>query len=262
MGVFDGTKWTVTAPNGTITGRRGAGIASYMNSLVVFGGSCGGTVVDNVVYRLALDTLVWTADPVNTSSMLAPNVSDASVFVIDNTLFVVGGSPQRGLEAQAYMYDLVSRTWSTVNTPDSGLPSRSKATFVSLINRVYFYGGETDSGTILSDAYQFVLENKCFGYRSCEDCSTLAPNSGCGWCDKNNDGYRCLAGTASTAPYVSASCNDTKSYVTDIDFCPQAFPSYAIALLVIGGVVVVGVIIFAIMKVRSGDGKQEYERIS
>jgi len=225
------------------------------------GGSCGPESLGSTVYRLNLATSTWSTDILNNNSRVkGPNVSDASVFVIDSGLYVIGGSPTAG-DASVYMYDLDNNNWTTITTVDSSLAGRAKAGLVTTTYRSLIVGGETDGGTYLSDTSQFVLENKCLGYKTCEDCSTQPANGGCGWCNSNNDGYRCLAGGIN-APYVISSCNATSSYVSDIDFCPQAFPSYAIALLVIGGVVVIGVIIFAIMKVRSGEKQQEYEKIS
>jgi len=256
--------WSVLAVNGTIdsipSGRRGAGVVFYKNAIVAVGGSCGMANVGPDVYRLDLGTNTWTKDVLNNMTRIGPNVSDASVFVIDTGLYVVGGSPT-AVDAMTYMYDLEQKNWSIVSTPDSALPARAKAGVATMVNRVFIVGGETDTPTYLPDTSQFVLQNKCLGYKTCEDCSTQPANGGCGWCNANNDGYKCLAGGVST-PYITASCNLTSSYVSDIDFCPQAFPSYAIALLVIDGVVVIGVIIFAIMKVRSGEKQQEYEKIS
>jgi len=259
---FDGKVWTTVVNNGTVpAGRRGAGVAFYKNWIIAIGGSCGMMNMGPAVYRLTTDTLVWTMDTLNNNSkMTGPNVTDASVFVIDTNLYVVGGSPTTP-EAAVYMYDLENFNWTMLSTPDTFLTGRSKAAMATMTNRVFILGGETDLGSYSGDFSQFVLENKCLGYKSCEDCTTQPANGGCGWCNANNDGYRCLAGGLNL-PYVVSSCNVTTTYVSDIDFCPQAFPSYAIALLVIGGVVVIGVIIFAIMKVRSGEKQQEYEKIS
>jgi len=256
--------WKTLTPNGTnVPPRRGAGVAFYKNSIVAVGGSCGAPLLGPAVFRLDLGTPTWSQDTLNNNSRAGPNVTDAAVFVIDTGLYVIGGSPAgRDTEASAWMYDLENKNWTLLSTPETYLLARAKAGVSTSVNRVFIIGGENDAGDVLPDASQFVLQNKCLGYKTCEDCSTQPSNGGCGWCNGNNEGYRCLAGGIN-APYVVSSCNaSSTTYVSDIDFCPQAFPSYAIALLVIGGVVVIGVIIFAIMKVRSGEKQQEYEKIS
>ena len=49
------------------------------------------------------------------------------------------------------------------------------------------------------------------------------------------------------------------TYILDPLVCPSnGFPSWAIALIVIGGVVIIGIIVFAVMKMRKSN---EYEEI-
>jgi len=45
-----------------------------------------------------------------------------------------------------------------------------------------------------------------------------------------------------------------------LEHCPELFPSWAIALIVIGGVVIIGVIVFGIMKLRGT--KSGYDPVS
>jgi len=193
---------------------------------------------------------------------LPPPRSNAAVFVLGDYMYVFGGMSSNGAAlGDGYVYNLKQFNWTMI-TPQPKYPNaRYGAIAVPLLNRGLLYGGE-NNGIYFDDINQLVSEVTCFNY-GCEDCTTTA--TGCGWCNVNNEAaYRCIAGDANV-PFVPSSCNSTNSmdYITDLDFCPQLFPSYAIALLVIGGVVLVGVVIFAIMKVRSGgEEKSGYERIS
>jgi hypothetical protein len=235
--------------------RTGASVFYYGTSLIAFGGYCSTTGYYNDVHRLdtSQPTLQWTVD---TSTGVAPTPRASAVaFVQGNTLYVFGGLTATGTASDTYTYDLVGKVWTVVTGLSEAPPARAFASSVALQNRALVVGGSADGGEPYSDTWQFVLQNQCIGL-SCEDCTKNGPTAGCGWCNGNTGQYRCIAGD--TTPYVPSTC--VNSYTADIDQCPEAFPSYAIALIVIGGVVLVGIIIFAIMKVRSS--KSDYQEIS
>jgi len=246
--------WTLMNTTGTIPeGRSGASALLYRNSIVVYGGSC--TQDSSDIYRLDLDKSPpnWAKD--TSTGRIPPGRSFTSAFIQSDTLFIFGGVTRAGVTLpDAYMYDLQNNVWSQANTTSPLPTERSHAATVSLQNRGFIYGGQRQGySEVLGDAYQLVVEKACLT-RGCEDCTST---DGCGWCLGNS---RCVAGA--DAAFVFSTCNVTANYITEIDSCPQIFPSYGIALLVIGGVVVVGIIIFAIMKVRGGtDEKEGYERI-
>jgi len=245
------TNWTQPATNGTVKGRVGSFAFVYAGSIVVFGGKCGSEYYDDVS-RLDLATMKWSTDG-NISGVVPDGRAFVSAFVQQSILYVFGGMTSTGTANDAYAYDLGTHNWtmiSAASVPDA----RYLASTVGLNNRGLILGGQNENN-YLEDLVQLVLENQCMS-KGCEDCTTT---DGCGWCGSSS---RCVAGST-TAAFVSSTCNATSNYINDLDSCPQVFPSYGIALLVIGGVVVVGIIIFAIMKVRSGgDDKEGYERIS
>jgi len=246
-----GTKaWTAVATTGTVPmGRAGSSALLYGNSIVVFGGMCGTDYFPGDVYRLDLTTNVWSKD--NTTN--APSGrAYASVFINLDTLFVYGGQTTAGAEKDAYTYDLVNKVWAPLNTTSVHPEARYATSTVGLVNRAFVFGGRNEN-LFFDEAYQLVAENVCLT-RGCEDCTGT---NGCGWCSTS---AKCVAGD--TGAYVGSTCNASSTFITDLDSCPQVFPSYGIALLVIGGVVVVGIIIFAIMKVRGGDDRDGYEKIS
>jgi hypothetical protein len=245
------TNWTVLNTTGQVpTARTGANTLIYGNTIVLFGGGCDNDESD--VYRLDLTSNVWTKD---TPTGTIPARSWASAFIQQDSLIVFGGySRTLGVHQDAWIYDLVKKTWTMVNTTSTLPTARYQSSVVSLQNRGVIVGGQSHFDDILDDVVQVVVEQACLT-RGCEECTNT---DGCGYCIQNG---KCVAGSLNN-PFVFSSCNVTTQYITDLDSCPQIFPSYGIALLVIGGVVVVGIIIFAIMKVRGGaDDKEGYERI-
>jgi N-acetylneuraminic acid mutarotase len=242
--------WAAVATTGAApAGRVGSSAILYGNSLVVFGGMCGTEYFPGDVYRLDLTSNVWTKD----NATNAPSGrAYASAFINLDTLFVYGGQTTAGAEKDAYTYDLVNKVWAPLNTTSIHPDARYATSTVGLVNRAFVFGGK-NLNMYFDEAYQLVAENVCLT-RGCEDCTGT---SGCGWCSTS---AKCIAGD--TAAYVVSTCNVSSPFITDLDSCPQVFPSYGIALLVIGGVVVVGIIIFAIMKVRGGDDRDGYEKIS
>jgi len=127
-------------------------------------------------------------------------------------------------------------------------------------NRLFIYGGKTISNTISNSLYQLVEEGYCISVGDCESCVNVM---GCTFCRNalSASAPSCVAGN-STSPYILRTCaNSTSSQVISlVEFCPEIFPSWAIALIVIGGVILVGGIVFGIMKLRSG--KSGYESVS
>jgi len=231
-----------------VPGSVGSSAFFYGNSIVVFGGMCGEEYFGDV-YRLNLDTNTWAKDnATNTPS----GRGYASAFINLDTLFVYGGRTSAGAEKDAFSYDLVNKVWAPLNTTSTHPDARDSSSTVGLVNRAFVFGGQ-NAGVFHDDAFQLVAENVCLT-RGCEDCTGT---DGCGWCAASS---KCIAGDSNA--YVVTTCNVTSQFITDLDSCPQVFPSYGIALLVIGGVVVVGIIIFAIMKVRGGDDRDGYEKIS
>jgi len=191
--------------------------------------------------------------------MVAPPNGRAwpATFIQVDTLYVYGGLTNSGPAKDAYTYDLKAMKWTVLGNVTNAPPARYGASIVALQNRAVLFGG-TSGNTYYDDTWQFVVESSCLG-KACEDC-TKDGTTGCGWCSGNpNDSFKCVAGDSGSS-FVAASCQSGGMYTNDIDQCPEAFPSYAIALIVIGGVVLVGIIIFAIMKVRSN--KNDYQEIS
>jgi len=262
--VYNGSTWNmlnVAQPNPPIDARAGASAVLYSansnNFIIAYGGSCGTTYFPDV-WRLDLTANTWAKDVLNANGVTPPAVSYAAVFAQQNTLFVIGGMTSTGVSSAAYAYDLNNKNWTVVSVGNTS--PRFAPASISLLNRAVVFGGASSSNplTTLDDTLQFVVEGNCLN-KNCEACT--ASGTGCGWCN-NNPGpdatgidYHCIAGA--TAPYVAKSCSDSSSYTTDVLQCPEPFPSWAIALIVIGAVVLIGIVIFAIMKVRSRDGYEE-----
>jgi len=229
--------------------RYSANAVYYPNggSIVTFGGICG--TMFNEVNRFNVSNNQWLATDVVTGTPPTPRYG-AVAFIQGDILYVFGGESGLGAMNDAHQYDLVKKNWSVIAS--SGPSGRSGASAAVLLNRAVFYG-VSSGAQVFNDTWQVVLQFPCQQYTSCVDCTNSGP--GCGWCGS------CVAGDGSVA-FVPSTCTPaSSSYTNEIDSCPEAFPSYAIALIVIGGVVLVGIIIFAIMKLRTGKSS-DYQEIS
>jgi len=114
----------------------------------------------------------------------------------------------------------------------------------------FYYGGNSQSGYHY-DLWQFVDEKYCTSVADCEVCVDVFE---CGWCNSAiaPGAPSCVAGNSTgTIITPTPTCNSI-SLLTQVENCPELFPSWAIALIVIGGVILVGGIVFGIMKLRSG----------
>jgi hypothetical protein len=119
----------------------------------------------------------------------------------------------------------------------------------------YFYGLNMASMTLYNDYFRFIDEKYCTTIKDCEVCVGIYE---CGWCNSALlNGPSCVAGNSSMvgttrSPTLPQTCGNGAILLGGIENCPELFPSWAIALIVIGGVILVGGIVFGIMKLRSG----------
>jgi len=153
-------------------------------------------------------------------------------------------------------YD-ISANSSSIIMGTNNLPSRSVATISG--NRMFVYGGIAGI-TSSNSLYQIVNEKYCTSSPDCETCVSV---TGCTFCKTavSASAPSCVSGT-STNPFILSTCvgtNSTGAVISMVEYCPEIFPSWAIALIVIGGVILVGGIVFGIMKLRSG--KPGYEPV-
>jgi len=116
--------------------------------------------------------------------------------------------------------------------------------------QIFIFGGvNQNTSAIMGDLWQFVNEKFCTSVMSCDDCVSYV---GCTFC-KSGVGAgapQCVAGNMTHA-YITETCGVNSAIISSIETCPEAFPSWAIALIVIGGVILVGGIVFGIMKLRA-----------
>jgi len=261
-----GKTWSILPPNGDNTdipnGRIGASVSLYQNELIVFGGYCPPLNVppaEGIVYRYHYTSTppTWTMDNSVGGGVVPPlGLRYHSANIVDKYLYIFGGISGNTLPGishnDTYQYDLTTMEWVKLNISGKGPSPRLDLSSLVQSNRIIFFGGKLPEEPVaLNDSYQLVLELYCLG-KKCVDC--VAAYS-CGWCNSNSDGFQCIAGN-STSYVKQGACGRDLS--NDIYQCPEeGLPSWAIALIVIGGVVVIGVIVFAIMKMRSQ--RQEYD---
>jgi len=154
-------------------------------------------------------------------------------------------------------YDINANSSTTIMGTNN-LPANSVATING--NRLFVYGGNVGI-TLSNSLYQIVNEKYCTGIPDCETCVGV---TGCTFCKSavSASAPSCVSGT-STNPFIARTCSNSTAgsspVISMVEYCPEIFPSWAIALIVIGGVILVGGIVFGIMKLRSG--KPGYEPV-
>jgi hypothetical protein len=107
----------------------------------------------------------------------------------------------------------------------------------SVIGNTFFYFLGKENDIYYNDYYRFVDEKYCTSVMDCEICVGVYE---CGWCSgatKNN----CVAGNQNKSgsnrlPIMPDTCVNP-ILLSQIESCPELFPSWAIALIVIGGVI-------------------------
>jgi hypothetical protein len=232
--------------------RDSPALAAYNGDLYLQGGMMGTEYVSDFWYY-SMANKNWS--PKN-STGIAPSAGHTA------TLSFLGSSSYiyfTGLHnSSVVVYDINSNT--TMSVKDTTWLTQSLATITG--NRLFIYGGKTANfGTVSKVLYQLVEETYCSQVGDCETCVGIV---GCTFC-KNAAAAafpQCVAGNA-TNPFITRTCGNSTSSVpviSMVEYCPEIFPSWAIALIVIGGVILVGGIVFGIMKLRSG--KPGYESVS
>jgi len=261
--IFNGT-WTKLDTSkseyipGSVTG--GAVFAINKTTLVSVGGRpcAGGWTVD--VNRLTItgQTGVWTKDFVEG---FIPVGRDRHTIVLDttskNTSFVLfGGRDQTNNPLQdVWQYDLQARIWTQLGPPTPGnlWPSpRSDHSAVWGKGRMLIFGGQNTTNAS-SELWQFILNGDCFQNGDlCQNC--VRP--GCGWCQANLKAFQCVAGLSTTGAYDTEACQKTDEFVFDTEECEPLFPGWIISLIIIGCIVVLGVIVYMVMRQRNPEYQQ------
>eukprot|EP01126_Amoeba_proteus_P036711 TRINITY_DN3747_c0_g1_i2.p1 TRINITY_DN3747_c0_g1~~TRINITY_DN3747_c0_g1_i2.p1 ORF type:complete len:178 (-),score=32.38 TRINITY_DN3747_c0_g1_i2:104-637(-) len=158
------------------------------------------------------------------------------------------------------MFDINDETWSQV-----GLPLIGKGSWPSpreMFGSAYYggrfivFGGNSAHNMATNELWQFVMNKDCQWKTTCQDCSLVI---GCGWCEGNDVPYKCVAGVAS-APYSYSSCNLKEGpFIVEFTQCPlDHFPGWIVALVVIGCIMVLGLVMYFLLKHRKS---HKYEKL-
>jgi len=147
------------------------------------------------------------------------------------------------------LYDVNANTTSVPTTKMSLDPLDMPLSTIAG-SRLFIYGGmDRNTSMVMSELWQFVNERYCTSVSNCDDCVSY---SGCIFCASAvaSGAPSCVSGNT-THPYITQTCAPASGVISTVETCPEAFPSWAIALIVIGGVILVGGIVFGIMKLRA-----------
>jgi len=252
--IFSDNKWTNHSSTVQPIGRNGATAIVYDNSLVVFGGYCDQTD-DSSVWRLNLNTLIWTRDDLS-PPYPSPRWYHSSFFDNGDHMYIFGGTNSLGNNfGDLWRYNLTSKLWTEIKIQGPSPRENAQIAFDGK-NRFFIYGGKSNTDkNPYNDIWQFVLEENCLA-NECYDCA--AKQSRCGWCEKNPPGFQCVAGVSNT-PFVNYTCGG-KFFTETYYKCPEVgFPSWGISLSIICGIVVIAILVFLIKKIK--DSKSPYRSI-
>jgi len=255
----DKSNWHYWHMNGTLPKARSkAGLVAssdhHGSTLYMFGGLCDGVEADNELWSASLETGEW--EPIKLfpgSKRPAPRSGHAFVFDFTSPpphqILLYGGYNQNTTFGDVWRFDFKTSTWSEL-TFNSTLPTpRHNFGFSFAGGRLALFGGSDEEYTLNNELWQLVLNDDCLSAENCEDCVVM--RRGCGWCDTNHIGYKCVAG-ASYGPFLNGSCVDPNNlWTNEFSNCPSdsKFPGWVAALIIIVGVVLLsGTFYFIIAK--------------
>jgi len=244
LSYFNGSQWFKVDANSTLPEKRaGATLVVHHESLLLVGGYCGAQYYSDI-WSYSLKTNKWSL--VNATTF--PRAFHSSV-VSDDVLYVFGGKNGEQVFDELNALDLTKTTWKPLKA-NGTVAAREQTAMIVSGSRIILYGGRNDQ-TFYDDVYSFILELQC----SSLNCANCVRSPKCGWCASSGVSF-CAAGDNS-ASYIPQCQAD---YAKTILKCPEEFPSWMIAMIVIAGVVLVGIIVFIIMKVKNG--KEGYVAVS
>jgi hypothetical protein len=237
-------------------GRMFPAIVAYNGDLFLQGGINGSKVYEDFWYY-SMGAKMWSQR--NNTGIPPSWGHTATLSVLKTSNYNSANIYFTGLSSRTIVnYDINANSSSTIMSTNN-LPPRSVATISG--NRMFAYGGLVGV-TFSNSLYQIVNEKYCTSSPDCETCVSV---TGCTFCKTavSASAPSCVSGTSAN-PFILSTCSGTNStsgtaVISMVEYCPEIFPSWAIALIVIGGVILVGGIVFGIMKLRSG--KPGYEPV-
>jgi len=255
---FVNKNWT-QHNSSSVKSLEGASLTFYADAagaqfLYLFGGSnnCQNMPGDDL-YKFTIASKSWDG-PINVTPK-PPARFYHSAMINNGLMYIYGGQGANNALNDMWVYNISGNSWTQLNVSSS---ARTKVATAANANRFFLFGGSDSIGTsaVFNDLYQFVVQKDCYN-TNCMNC-VVTPNANCGWCPDNPANSQCIAGVGSK-PFVAGTCAKVDNFSQDSNDCPEiGFPSWAIALIVIGGVVLIGIVVFAIMKFRE---KNEYQEI-
>jgi hypothetical protein len=245
------------------TPTRGAALVALGNGkLVLVGGlACTGQSTMSVSrLEISNNTGVWQLD----ASGAGPSARQGHTVVLDtltkNQSFILfGGVNAAGTVLDdVWRYDLGSLMWTHIGPGQAGEswpPARTYHSSVWGRGRVLFFGGQNTQIDFLpnNEIWQLILNMDCFTQQICQDC---IGQDGCGWCQRNAKTHQCVAGSPLTGAYGFNNCAEDDPFVIDTLDCQPLFPGWIISLIIIACIVVLGIIVYFVMRVRNPEYQQ------
>jgi len=248
--------WDLTGP-ATPEARSGAGLVAYNSTILyMFGGSCGTVFSGNELWKADLVANTWSIVELPPESK-RPSPRTGHAFALDFTapaphqLLVFGGIHDNVTLGDVWRFDINTSTWSELIFNTSTPSPRYSFGFSFAGGRLALFGGagsENLMEPMNNEVWQLVLNDDCLSSADCEEC--VVNRLGCGWCSPNPPDYKCVAG-AGFGPFLNTSCmnNTATQWTSEFSTCPlDQFPGWIIALVIIGCIVLVGTIIYFVMR--------------
>jgi len=220
-------------------------------SVYLWGGSCANHSDASTLWKFDLRRDAWIPETPQGGASPPPRAFQAmgsDLIAPQQTIVIYGGesTTEDKVYGDVWLYDTSTQLWAQQN-PDSTTgppPARTKANSLYTHGRMIFFSGSSAKydNTPINDMWEVVVQKSCFDWSVCDDCTA---KDGCGWCPNNPVGFQCVSGN-SIGPYISGDCKQTFIYTATA--CTKPFPTYAIVLCAITGVIVLAFVVWILVK--------------
>jgi len=231
--------------------------AANSTRIYMFGGTCDSTLAEADLWLADLGKNTW--EKVIPVGPHKPESRTGHSLVFDFTapppyqLLLFGGLNGNKTLDDVWRFDINTSMWEPLQDFNSSVPTARRKMGSSFGGgRMILFGGEDNEYQLNNELWQLVLNDDCTSAVDCEAC--VVGHVGCGWCSPNPTGFRCVAGASYGSYLGNDSCANITATQWSSEFatCPlDQFPGWIIALVIIGCIVLVGTIIYFVMRRNS-----------
>lgn len=120
-------------------------------SIAIFGGQTAEGPADNFLWTYETDTDKWNK---RASVTVVPRRGHSAA-LNDGNLYIFGGETPEGFRNNMLKYSPANNTWESINVSGEVPPARARPASAYWGNSMWIFGGGSQSGETLSDAWRF-----------------------------------------------------------------------------------------------------------